>query len=75
MCIQKCKFWFWEDEVSARPSRCFDGRRELGSPNQNSQVHSSKVVEGIKDLHTELMLVRFAVIALAVAVIWLGSRV
>jgi hypothetical protein len=75
MCIQKCKFWFWEDEVSARPTRCLNGRRELDSPNQNSQVHSSKVVEGIKDLHSELVLVRFAVIALAVAVIWLGSRV
>jgi hypothetical protein len=75
MCIQKCKFWFWEDEVSARSTRGFNGRRELDSPNQDGHVHSSKVVQGIKDLQTELLLIRFAVIALALAVVWLGSRV
>jgi hypothetical protein len=75
MCIQRCKFWFREDQVSARSSRRFNGRRELDSPNQTSQVTLSKVVQGIKEMQAELLLVRFAVIALVVAVVWLASRV
>ncbi|KAM0878947.1 hypothetical protein ACQ4PT_034582 [Festuca glaucescens] len=72
---KRCKYWFWEDEVSARSSRRYNARRDLDSTNPTRLFPSSKVVQGINDLQSELLLVRFAVIALVVAVVWLASKV
>ena len=75
MFTQKCKYWFWEDEVSARSSRRQDVRKELASANPSRLFSSSKVMQGIRDVQAELMVVRIALLALVVAVGWIASRV
>lgn len=72
---KRCKYWFWEDEVSARPIRRQNVRKELDSTNPSRLFSSSKVLQGIKDVQAELLLVRIALIALVVAVGWIASRV
>jgi hypothetical protein len=75
MFTQRCKYWFWEDEVSARPIRRQNVRKELDSTNPSRLFSSSKVLQGIKDVQAELLLVRIVLIALVVAVGWIASRV
>jgi hypothetical protein len=75
MFTQRCKYWFWEDEVSARPIRRQNVRKELDSTNPSRLFSSSKVLQGIKDVQADLLLVCIALIALVVAVGWIASRV
>jgi hypothetical protein len=75
MFTQRCKYWFWEDEVSARSNRSQNVRKGLDSTNPSRLFSSSKVLQGIKDVQSELLLVRIVLIALVVAVGWIASRV
>jgi hypothetical protein len=75
ICLQRCKYWFWEDEASGRPSRRYAVSREADSTNRPRIVSSAEVATGVQELKSELLLVRFALLALAAAVVWLASKV